>query len=75
MTAPDSPLTLRPGQQELTPEQMAEARDFAAARIEAQLSTAPVDERAAETLLRRAYAATGPRSAPHFPVSTRLKRR
>lgn len=62
MTAPDSPLRLRPGQQELTPEQMAEARRFAAARIEAQLSTAPVDEWAAEMLLRRAYAAAGLRA-------------
>ncbi|MBV9258498.1 MAG: hypothetical protein JO215_10810 [Ktedonobacteraceae bacterium] len=56
-------LRLQPGQQELTPEQEAEARCFAAERIAAQLSTEPVDERDAEAFLRQAYDVAG-RAAP-----------
>lgn len=56
-------LLLHPGQQELTPEQEAEARRFAAERVAARLSTEPVDEREAEAFLRQAYEATG-RAAP-----------
>lgn len=52
-------LRLYPGQQALTPAQEAEAHRFAAQRIQAQLSTAPVDEPAAEALLKQAYAVAG----------------
>jgi hypothetical protein len=52
----EPPLRLHPGQQKLTPEQEAEAQHFAEARIEAQLSTEPVDEPEAERLLRHVYA-------------------
>ncbi len=53
----DPALRLQPGQQELTPAQVAEAKRFAAERIRAQLSTDPIDEREAEALLAQAYAA------------------
>lgn len=55
---PDT-LRLHPGQQELTPEQEAEARHFARERIEAQLSTEPADEQEAEELLKQAYQVAG----------------
>lgn len=55
---PDS-LRLHPGQHHLTPEQESEAHRFAAERIQAQLSTEPVDESAAEALLRQAYQVAG----------------
>ncbi len=48
-------LRLKPGQQELSPEQKAEATRFAAERIRAQLSTEPVNEQEAEDWLRQAY--------------------
>ena len=54
-----SALRLHPDQQELTPAQEAEARHFAAERIQAQLSTAPADEPEAEAWLRQAYAVAG----------------
>lgn len=47
------------GQQQLTPEQEAYARQFARERIAAMLSTAPIDEQEAEAHLRHAYGATG----------------
>jgi hypothetical protein len=50
---------LQPGQQDLTPAQQAEARRFADERIQAQLSTEPVDEQQAEAFLRQAYEAAG----------------
>jgi hypothetical protein len=50
-------LRIQPGQQALTPEQEAEAKRFAEARIAAQLSTEPVDEVEAEALVRQAYIA------------------
>jgi hypothetical protein len=50
---------LHPGQQHLTPAQEAEARRFADAYIQQQLSTEPVDERAAEAWLKHAYALEG----------------
>src|ERR1051326_4095066 len=49
-------LRIQPGQEALTPEQEAEVKRFAEARIEAQLSTESVDESEAEQLLRQAYA-------------------
>ncbi len=52
----DPALRLHPNQQALTPAQEAEARRFAAERIQAQLSTEPVDEQEAESFLRQAYA-------------------
>src|SRR5579862_9123473 len=52
-------LQLQPGQQDLTPEQEAEARHFAEERIQAQLSTEPVDEQEAEALLCQAYQVAG----------------
>jgi hypothetical protein len=52
-------LRLHPGQEFFTIAQEVEARRFAAERIEAQLSTAPVDELEAERLLRQAYAVAG----------------
>ncbi|HEY7357067.1 MAG TPA: hypothetical protein VH590_11395 [Ktedonobacterales bacterium] len=55
---PDS-LRLHPGQPHLTPEQEAEVKRFAEAYIQAQLSTEPVDESAAEALLRQAYQVAG----------------
>ncbi|HEU5367424.1 MAG TPA: hypothetical protein VFU69_03130 [Ktedonobacterales bacterium] len=55
---PDS-LRLHPGQPHLTPEQEAEAHRFADERIQAQLSTEPVDESSAEALLRQAYQVAG----------------
>lgn len=55
---PDA-LRLQPGQQSLTPEQEAEARLFAAERIQEQLSTEPVDEQEAEELLKQAYQVVG----------------
>jgi Domain of unknown function (DUF6745) len=48
-------LRLHPGQDRLTPEQEAEARRFAAERIQAQLSTEPVDEQEVEAILRQFY--------------------
>jgi len=45
--------------QVLTPAQFAEAERFADERIQAQLSTEPVDERQAETWLRQAYQVAG----------------
>lgn len=62
----DPALRLQPGQQELTPAQEAEARRFAAERMQAQLSTEPVDEQESETLLRRAYRALGRLSSPRI---------
>jgi hypothetical protein len=56
-------LRLHPGQQELTTEQEAEARHFAAERIAAQLSTEPVDEHDAEAFLWQAYDVAG-KAAP-----------
>ena len=50
-------LRLHPGQQALTPEQEVEARRFAQACIQTQLSTEPVDEQEAERLLRQVYEA------------------
>jgi len=47
-------LRLHPGQQNLTPEQEAEARRFAQERIKTQLSTEPVDEQAEQGLLHSA---------------------
>lgn len=55
----DSDLRLHPGQEKLTPAQEPEARRFAQERIEAQLSTAPVDEPETEQLLRQAYVVAG----------------
>ncbi|HLV98685.1 MAG TPA: hypothetical protein VKT82_08420 [Ktedonobacterales bacterium] len=52
-------LRIQPGQQALTPEQEAEARRFAEERIQAQLSTEPVDEQEAGALLRQAYEVAG----------------
>jgi hypothetical protein len=52
-------LRLHPDQQELTPTQEAEARRFAAERIQAQLSTRPADEQQAEVWLRQAYTVAG----------------
>ena len=52
-------LRIQPGQEALTPEQEAEARRFAQERIEAQLSTEPVDEPEAEQFLRQAYVVAG----------------
>ena len=51
----DPALRLHPGQHALTPAQEAEARHFAEERIQAQLSTEPVDEQQTEALLRQAY--------------------
>jgi hypothetical protein len=51
----DPALRLQPGQQELTPAQEAEARRFAEAYIQTQLSTEPVDEQEAEAFLSQAY--------------------
>lgn len=56
-------LRLQLDQQQLTPEQEAEAQRFAAECIAAQLSTEPVDEREAEACLRQAYELAG-RAAP-----------
>jgi hypothetical protein len=47
---------LSPGQEALTPVQEAEMRRFTDAYIHTQLSTEPVDERAAQALMERAYA-------------------
>ncbi|HLW03499.1 MAG TPA: hypothetical protein VKT82_32940 [Ktedonobacterales bacterium] len=55
---PDA-LRLHPGQQELTPEQEAEARRFANERIQAQLSTEPIDEQEVEAWLLQAYQVAG----------------
>jgi hypothetical protein len=52
-------LQLKKGQQQLTPEQEAEARRFALERIKAQLSTEPADEQQAEAWLRKAYEVAG----------------
>src|ERR1051326_4683982 len=52
-------LRLQPGQEALTPEQEVEAERFAKARIEAQLSTEPVDEPEADRLLQQAYEVAG----------------
>ncbi|HEY7414398.1 MAG TPA: hypothetical protein VH593_04340 [Ktedonobacteraceae bacterium] len=47
------------GQERLTPEQAAYARQFAQERIAAMLSTTPIDEREAEQHLRAAYHVAG----------------
>jgi len=52
-------LRLSPGQEMLTPAQVAEAVHFADERIRAQLSTEPVDEQVAEAWLRQAYEEAG----------------
>lgn len=57
-------LRLYPGQQALTPAQEAEARRFAALRLQAQLATSPVDEGAAEALLKQAYEVAGVAAPP-----------
>jgi hypothetical protein len=48
-------LRLQPSQKALTPEQEAEAKWFAAERIQVQLATAPVDEPETEWFLSQAY--------------------
>ena len=48
-------LKLEPGQTRVTPEQLAEARRFAAARFQRHLSTEPVDEPAVERWVGQAY--------------------
>jgi hypothetical protein len=50
---------IRKGQRELTPAQLASARLFAQERIQAILSTEPVNESSAEEHLRQAYRAAG----------------
>ncbi len=55
----DERLKIQPGQTRLTLEQEREAKRFAEERIEAQLSTEPVDEPETEHLLRQAYAVVG----------------
>jgi hypothetical protein len=60
----DPALRLHPSQQALTPLQEAEARRFASERIQAQLSTEPVDEQEAEALLKHAYQVVG-LATPH----------
>ena len=57
---------LVPGQERLTPEQEAYARQFAQERIAALLSTTASDEQLAEDLLAEAY-----RRAGHHPVPVR----
>lgn len=52
-------LKIQPGQQRLSPEQEAEARNWASERIAAQLSTEPVDEPETERLLHQAYVVAG----------------
>lgn len=52
------------GQEALTPEQTAYARQFAQERIAAMLSTAPIDEREAEEHLRAAYRVAGLKPVP-----------
>ena len=47
------------GQEALTPAQEAEMRRFTDAYIQTQLSTEPVDERAAQALVERAYVLAG----------------
>src|SRR5579859_1740556 len=56
---PAARLKLWKGQQELTPEQEAEARRFALERIKTHLATEPVDEQEAEAWLRQAYQVAG----------------
>jgi hypothetical protein len=55
----DTTLRLQPGQQVLTPAQEAEAWRFAEESLRRQLSTEPVDEQEAETLLRQVYKVAG----------------
>ena len=55
----DSALRLQPGKPELTSAQEAEARRFAEAYMQEQLSTEPVHEQEAEALLRQAYQVAG----------------
>ena len=55
----DLALRLHPDQQELTPAQKAEARRFAAERIQSQFSTEPADEQKAEAFLHQAYRVAG----------------
>jgi hypothetical protein len=64
MTPPDPRFRLRPEQSALTFAQLAEAERFVSERIQAHVATAPVDEAAAEDLLRQSYAAAGV-AAPH----------
>jgi len=59
MAPPEEHLRMHPGQHTLTPAQVAEAERFVSESMRAQLSTAPVDETAAEDLLCQAYAAAG----------------
>ena len=55
----DPAFHLSPGQRNLTPEQEAAVAAFAEACLRARLSTAPVDEQEAETLLGQAYQVRG----------------
>lgn len=52
-------LRLQPGQQELTPTQKVEAKRFAEAYIQTQLSIESVDEAETEAFLRQAYRVAG----------------
>ena len=52
-------LQWRPGQQHLTPEQEEQAKRFAQAYCQDQLSLEPVDEQEVEACLRQAYEAAG----------------
>lgn len=57
MGRPETRLRLESGQQDITAEQLAEAARFISEHVGAQLSGEPVDEAAAEELLRQAYVA------------------
>jgi hypothetical protein len=59
MYSGNAALRLRVGQRRLTRAQEAEATRFVNERIQTQLSTEPVDERAAEVLLKHAYELEG----------------
>src|SRR5215472_1809273 len=59
MEPPEEHIRLHVGPRDLTPEQVVEVDRFASERLQAQLSTEPVDETAAETLLASAYATAG----------------
>jgi len=66
MESVDPRFRLRPEQLALTSAQVAEAERFVSERIQAHLATTPVDEDAAEDLLRQAYAAAGVAAPNHI---------
>jgi len=66
MEPPEGRLRLHPKQRDLTSDQVVELDRFTNERLQAQVSTDPVDETGAEALLAGAYAAAGLNTPRHI---------